>query len=371
MDTMRLDVLVVGAGQAGLAAGQALQKANPSIRFLLVDSNSRPGDSWRQRYDSLMLFTPRAYSALPDLPVPGDPDGFPSKDEIADYLSSYAKHFMLPIRPLTRIRRLDKTPNGYNAVTEDGLRIESKAVILANGAFQKPAVPAIAAGFSPEIPQFNALTYRSPGALPPGRVLVVGDGATGRQIALEVAERRPVVLAAGGRRRPQPQRILGRDLFWWADHLGLLDAPYTSPIGNYLLRGDTFPGKHLSLEQLHEQGVRVEDRLMRVDGRTVHFKNGNMASAAVVVWATGYQEDDSIVNIPFAKDSRGGIVHFRGVTPAPGLFVLGRSWQWTRGSSLLHGVGKDAAFITRVLNYHLEEKHEKMSKLVEAACATC
>ncbi len=367
MDLLRLDVLVIGAGQAGLAAGHAIQQANPSIRFLLVDSNGRPGDSWRRRYDSLVLFTPRAYSALPGLPVPGDPVGFPSKDEIADYLAGYAKYFMLPIRPLTSIRRLDKTREGFHAVTEDGLQIESRAVILANGAFQKPAIPALAAQFAPEIPQLNAMTYHSPADLPPGPALVVGDGATGRQIALEIAARQAVTLAGSGRIRPQPQRILGRDYFWWADHLGLLDAPVTSPIGSYLQRGDTFPGQHLGLEKLRGQGVQVAKRLAAVDGYTACFQDGAEARVSSVVWATGYKEDDGFVNIPYVKKKHGGVAHYRGVTPAPGLFVLGRDWQWTRGSALLHGVGKDAAFIVGVLNEFLAENYRRLTRLAAEA----
>jgi putative flavoprotein involved in K+ transport len=164
-----------------------------------------------------------------------------------------------------------------------------------------------------------------------------------------------VTLAATARHRAQPQRVLGKNLFWWADHLGLLDLPYTSPLANYLLRGDTFPGKHLELKELRRSGVRVEGRLVRVVGGIATFQNGKTVTPDVVVWATGYQEDDSVVNIPYAKDASGALLHTRGVTPAPGLFAIGRSWQWTRGSALLHGVGKDAEFITRMLGTYLDE----------------
>jgi putative flavoprotein involved in K+ transport len=367
MDTMKLDVLVIGAGQAGLAAGQAIQESGLNARFLLIDRHARVGDSWRKRYKSLVLFTPRAYSALPGLNLSGDPDGFASKDEIAGYLEGYARHFELPVRQLITVRSLEKTAEGFRAITSSGLYLDSKAVILANGAFQKPTIPNLAVGLSPEVAQLNAVTYQAPDTLPPGPVLVVGDGATGRQLALEIVDRQPVILAAGSRRRPQPQKILGLDLFWWADHLGLLNAPYNSPIGNYLLRGDTFPGKHLNLDWLAKRGVRVENRLVALKGQLATFKDGSRAEVATVIWSTGYEEDDSFVNIPQAKNDNGSIMHYRGITPVPGMFVLGRSWQWTRGSALLHGVGKDADFLVKVLEHYLSEHQAQPYSIGKAA----
>ena len=359
MDIKSLDVLVIGAGQAGLVVGYYLQQSPQRYNYLLVDGNTQIGDSWRNRYDSLTLFTPRSYSALPGLPVPGDPEGYPSKDEIADYLSAYAERFQIPMQMSTRVERLERANDHFHAEMSNGEKYESLAVILATGAFQVPAVPALAKDFSPDVQQFNAATYRSPNQLPGGTVLVVGDGATGRQFALEIAARQPVVLSTGYPRRVVPQRVLGRDIFWWADRFGLLDAPHHSRAGRYLLRGDSFPGRHWTLPNLRKAGVRVENRLVRTNGNIATFANQRWVEINSVVWATGYREDDRWVDVPYAKNPQGSLIHYRGVSPAPGLFVVGRSWQWSRGSALLHGVGKDAQFILRVLDYHLSDLFQR------------
>src|SRR5919199_464604 len=137
MMTRELDVLVIGAGQAGLAMGYHLKQT--PYRFQIVDRNPRLGDSWRNRYDSLVLFTPRAYSALPGLPVPGDPDGYPTKDEIADYLEQYADHFDLPVEMETGVRSLARLDGGFRVETDAGAIVDTRAVVLASGAFQRPA----------------------------------------------------------------------------------------------------------------------------------------------------------------------------------------------------------------------------------------
>src|SRR3712207_4595827 len=139
-----LDILVIGGGQAGLALGYHLQQT--PYRFQIVEGNPRIGDSWRKRYDSLVLFTPRAYSALPGLALAGDPDGYAGKDEVADYLERYADHFDLPIVTGTRIRSLERGQHGYCATTYNGARIDARAVVLATGAIQTPAIPRLEIG---------------------------------------------------------------------------------------------------------------------------------------------------------------------------------------------------------------------------------
>jgi putative flavoprotein involved in K+ transport len=175
-----VDMLVVGAGQAGLAMGYHVKQAG--YRFRLVDRNARIGDSWRNRYNSLVLFTPRAYSALPGLSVSGDPDGYSTKDEIADYLEQYAAHFDLPIAMGTGIRSLTRRDGGFRAITDTGAIVDARAVVLATGAFQRPATPAIAQQLASEVLQLTAESYKNPSQVPPGRVLVVGDGATARRL---------------------------------------------------------------------------------------------------------------------------------------------------------------------------------------------
>src|SRR5215213_4504008 len=276
-----LDVLIIGGGQAGLAMGYHLKKAPFSFR--IVERHPRVGDSWRNRYASLVLFTPRAYSALPGLPVPGDPEGFPTKDEMADYLETYAERFELPVAPGTGIRLLERVDGGFRATTEAGETIDSRAVVLATGAFQRPAIPPVSKGLSAEVDQLAPEDYRAPDQLAAGRVLVVGDGATGRQISLELTDNHEVLLAAGRPRRVGRDRILGRSAFWWLDKLGVLRASRESRIGRFLMKADPFPGKHLELDKLKQRGVEVVGRVNEAEGKRVSFADGKEAEVDAVV----------------------------------------------------------------------------------------
>ena len=340
-----LDVLVIGGGQAGLAMGYHLKRLGH--RFQIVERNARVGDSWRNRHDSLVLFTPRAYSALPGLPLKGDAEGYPGKDEVADYLERYADHFDLPVSTETGIRSLARVNGGFRARTDAGEIIDARAVVLATGAFQRPAVPAVARQLSPDVMQLTPESYKRPGQIPPGRVLVVGDGATGRQIAAELAATHEVLLATGRPRRVSPQRILGRSVFWWMDRLGILKSSRETWVGRYLMNADPFPGKDLNLGRLRRRGVRVVGRLLEVDGKDVGFASGETADVDAVIWATGFRDDSRWVAIPEVKDAHGGVMHRRGVAAVPGVYFVGRSWQWTRGSALLYGVGDDAAHVAK------------------------
>jgi putative flavoprotein involved in K+ transport len=339
-----LDVLIIGGGQAGLAMGYHMKET--PFRYRIVERHARVGDSWRKRYASLVLFTPRSYSALPGLAVPGDPEGFPTKDEMADYLETYADHFDLPVVPGTGIRQLERVDGGFRATTEAGEPIDSRAVVLATGAFQRPAIPPISKRLSEEVAQLAPEAYKAPDQLSPGRVLVVGDGATGRQIALELTVNHEVLLAAGRHRRVSPDRILGKSVFWWMDRLGVLRASRESPIGRYLMKADPFPGKGLELERLRERGVDVVGRVVQAEGKRVTLADGKTAEVDAVVWATGYRDDTGWVEIPEVKDGRSNFLHYRGISPLPYLCFVGRSWQWSRGSALFAGVGQDAAYLT-------------------------
>jgi putative flavoprotein involved in K+ transport len=348
-----LDILIIGAGQAGLTLGYHLK--NTPFRFQLVNCHKRIGDSWRRRYDSLVLFTPRAYSALPGLAVSGDPEGYPTKDEIADYLETYAIHFELPVMGDTHIRWLERTDEGFRATTGTGEIIDSRAVVLATGAYQLPALPAIAQQLSADVLQLTPESYTSPAQIPAGQVLVVGDGASGRQIARELAATHRVLLATGRPRRVSPERILGKSIFWWMDKLGIMRASRETPIGKFLMKADPFPGKGLELKQLRQLGVGVVGRLTHVEGKNVTFASGETSAVETVIWAVGYKENTDWIAIPEAEDAQGNPLHQRGVSPVPNLYMIGRSWQWTRGSALLTGVGDDALYLKEHMLQHLEQ----------------
>jgi putative flavoprotein involved in K+ transport len=226
--------------------------------------------------------------------------------------------------------------------------------VLATGAFQRPAIPPVSKGLSDDVVQLAPEEYKTPGQLAAGRVLVVGDGATGRQIALELTDNHEVLLAAGRSRRVSPDRILGRSVFWWLDKLGGLRASRESRIGRFLMEADPFPGKHLELDKLHQRGVEVVGRVVQAEGKKVSFADGKAAEVDAVVWATGYRDDTGWVAIPEVKDAQGNFMHYRGISPLPNLCFVGRSWQWTRGSALFAGVGQDAAYLTEHIVGHLD-----------------
>lgn len=337
------DVLIIGAGQAGLALGYSLRGAG--LSFQLVEAHARLGESWRNRYDSLTLFTPRAFSGLPGLPLPGEPEGYAGRDEFAAYLEDYARHFGLPVAVGIDVCRLERVPEGFRATAVDGTAITARTVVVATGAFQRPAVPALARGLAPFVVQLTSGTYRNPDQVPPGTVLIVGDGATGRDIAAELAASHSVILAVGRPRRVVPERLLGRSIFWWLDRLGLLSAPASSFPGRLIRSADPFPARGKTLPRLRQRGVRVVGRLEQAEGETVAFAGGQSAKIQTVVWATGYRDDSAWVAIPDAVDEGGRFVQHEGLSPVPGLYFIGRPWQRSRGSAFIGTVGRDAAML--------------------------
>jgi len=341
----RLDVLVIGAGQAGLATGYYLRRRG--VDFRVVERSARIGDSWRIRYESLTLFTPRSFSALPGLPLPGDPDGYPSRKEFADYLEDYAARWRLPVLTGARIVELTWDGADFHAVLSDGIAARSRAVVIATGGFQNPARPPIAAGFDASIVQFDPETYRNPQGVPPGRVLVIGDGASGRDIAMELVATRETFLAVGKSRRLFPERILARSIWWWLRTLGLMRARPDSIPGRIMRGADPFPDRGRGLPTLRSAGIRILPRLVAAEGRTASFADGTRIAADSVVWATGYRDDFGWLRIPAAKDAERKVLHAEGASPVPGLYFVGRPWQRNRASALVMGVGDDAAAIVQ------------------------
>lgn len=338
-----VDILIVGGGQAGLAMGYHLRKQ--SHTFQILERHHRIGDSWRVRYDSLKLFSPREFSALPGLQVSGDPNGFATKNEIADYLELYAKHFELPVVTGTGVQRLERSADGFRATTDDEDSTISRVAIIASGAFEKPSIPAFSQQLDPAVQQFFPATYRNPAQISQGTILVVGDGATGRQIALELSNTHRVILAHGRRRSVSPDFIFGKNNFWWMELLGLSRASRHSLVGRYFMRLDPFPGLNLTFFNLRRHDIRIVNRLTGVDGIRVTFANGTTSEVSTVIWATGYHDDTSWVHIPEIIDERGNFIQERGLTPVENLFFIGKNWQWTRGSALLFGVTQDAEYL--------------------------
>ena len=342
-DALVLDVLVVGAGQAGLATGYFLQRAG--VRFLLLDGGDRVGDSWRRRYDSLVLFSPRSLSALPDLAIEGDADGYPTKDEIANYLEQYADRFRLPLALQETLACLERRADYFVGQTSRGRHLAARAVIVATGAFQCSAVPPWAASIPTGITHLGTDVYRNAGQLPAGRVLVVGGGGSGRQIALELTRSHDVSLSVGGRITITPQRVLGRDVMVWFDRLGFLRADKATARGRFAMAHESFPGRHLRDSALRRRGVRLRPRTTAATSEGFVFADGSRAAFDAAIWAGGYEDRADWLLVPGAVDAKGNHIEDRGVSPIPGLFYVGRSWQTSRASALLCGVASDASRI--------------------------
>jgi len=334
------DVLVIGAGQAGLTAGYYLRQAG--LRFLIVDRAERVGSAWAERWESLVLFTPRGLNTMPGLPFDGDPDREPTRDEVLDYLGRYATELDLPVELRTPVTALDHREGRFVAESPAGT-IEADQVIVATGPFQKPWIPDFAASVAADVHQMHSTGYRRPDDIPPGRVVVVGGGNTGYQIAEELAADHRVVLAVGSRQTPLPLRFLGRQIFWWGTKLGVLSVSVESRIGKRLSRRETLIGSNP--RKAKRLGIELKPRAVSASGRTVRFADGTESDAGAIIWATGYQPDYSWIKVPVV-DAGGRVRHRRGVTDRAGLYFLGLTWQHTRGSALLGFVADDARYIS-------------------------
>ena len=334
------DVIVVGAGQAGLAIGHFL--ARDGRRFVILDRADSIGAAWRARWESLTLFTPRRYDGLPGLDFPGDREGYPSRDEVVAYLEAYAERFALPVELGREVRRLSAVDSRF-ALDTDGRTMRADHVVVATGPFQEPFVPELARRLSPEVVQMHSTGYRRPGDVPEGTVLIVGGGNTGFQVAEELSATHEAHLAVGSRQTPLPQRLLGRDLFWWLTKSRALSTTVESRLGRRLRHRDTLIGS--SPRKLrHTFGIALHPRVVDASDRSVRFGDGTELELGTVIWATGFRPDYSWIDHP-VFDEDGRLRHRRGVTDVPGLYFLGLTWQHTRGSALLGWVKDDAEFV--------------------------
>ena len=341
-----LDVVVVGGSQAGLA--MAWHLAQQGRRFVVLEAGSEVGHTWRSRWDSLKLFTPAQYDALPGMAFPAPADTYPTKDPVADYLQAYAKAFDLPVRLNAKATDLSRLEDGSFEVSTGDATYQARQLVVATGPFQVPFVPPQAAKLSPSVTQVHSADYRNSQALPDGPVLVVGGGNSGFQIAEELAATRQVDLSIATTYPMLPQRLGGRDLFWWLTRLGLLRVTVTSRPGRRMSRRDFVIGTNR--RQVERAGVRFRPRLVDAEGRTVRFADHSLLEdVGVVVWATGYRPDYAWIHVPGVV-REGHVVHRRGVTKVPGLYFLGLSWQHTRGSALLGFVNDDAAYLAEQIS---------------------
>jgi putative flavoprotein involved in K+ transport len=313
------------------------------LDFVILDSAARVGDSWRNRWDSLRLFTTAAHSGLPGMPFPAPPGHLPDRDEVADYLERYAERMDLPIRPSSRVDSLGWDGERY-AVRSGHARFEAENVVVATGPFQRPKIPAVAERLSPEIRQLHSSEYRNPFDLPEGPVLVVGAGNSGAQIALELARFRKVWLA-GRESGHLPRRVLGRDVFDWLWPV-MRRITAGSALGRRMCKrtGRADPLVGMPRRALVQTGIQRVGRVTAERGG-LPVCGSEVLEPRVVIWCTGYEPDYRWIELPVLDES-GWPRHERGAAAeAPGLFFIGLRFQHTLTSALLGGVGEDAAYI--------------------------
>jgi putative flavoprotein involved in K+ transport len=354
-----LDVAVIGGGQSGLALGYHL--ARRGLRYSIFDASPSAGHVWRSRWDSLRLITPCPYNSLPGTPFPGAAWSFPSKDAVADYLDEYERRHGLTVHHGTAVREVRRADDGdfQLALTaaEADTTATARAVVVATGAFRSPAIPSFAR--RGHLPQLHSHAYRRPAQLPMGDVLVVGCGNSGAGIAQDLAVTHRVTLSMGRTSRA-PRALLGRDLFWWAHHLGLDRLPARSWLARRIQAGpDGLIG--LGPEALaRRHRFALAPRTLDLEGDQARFADGSRRRFDAVVWATGYRPDypmlAGLAGAPAAAplfDGRGAPVHRGGLSSILGLGFLGLPWQRHIDSSLLGGVGRDASHLADDLARHL------------------
>jgi putative flavoprotein involved in K+ transport len=351
--TERVDTIVIGAGQAGLSVGYHLKQRG--VSFLILDASPRVGDVWRDRWDSLRLFTPARYAGLDGMRFPAPPHSFPTKDEMGDFLEHYARTFALPVRPGTRVERVSRQGDGFLVVAGDR-RFEARNVVVAMATFQRPRVPPFAGELDPAIVQVHSYHYRNHTQLREGPVLVVGAGNSGAEIALEAVPGHRTWLAGrdvghvpfrvdGQVARFVLWRLVLRVLFHRvltvATPMGRRMRPKVLHIGGPLVR--TKP------RDLETAGVERLPRVVGARNGLPLLEDGRVLDVANVVWCTGFHPGFSWIDLP-VFDVNGEPRHEAGVVPTePGLFFVGLHFLYAFSSTMIHGVGRDAERIAKAV----------------------
>jgi putative flavoprotein involved in K+ transport len=337
-----VDVLVVGAGQAGLAVGYYLKKTG--LRHVLLDREQQIGDSWARRYDSLKLFTKKAFSSLPELSLTGSPHAYPTKDEIAQYLKNYAAHFALPVKLATTVARVSPQRNGFLVTTNNGTYL-TRDLVLAAGAFQEPFIPDIPGREQATLSQWHSSAYTNPAQIPPnGPVLVVGGGNSGAQIAYELAQTRQVVLSID-----KPIKFVGHwyiNVLWNVARFEPLEKLLYSKFGKRLHSSvpvSTVIGKECE-SLIGNKCVAIKGKITKMSNKEVSFADGTCQEFQAIIWATGFKLSLPWLAIPsLPKLNKENVSQI--LNALPGLHYIYRS----RHSEFLGWVHRDAKKIVATI----------------------
>jgi putative flavoprotein involved in K+ transport len=349
IEVERIQTVIIGGGQAGLSVGYHLAKRGAP--FVILEGHARVGDSWRRRWNSLRLFTAAKFDGLDGLPFPGDPDRFPTKDEMADYLESYVRRFELPVRTGVKVDRVERRGQTY-IITAAGRQIEAEHVVIAMASYQVPHVPTFAQHLAPEIVQLHSLDYRGPQQMQKGAVLIVGAGNSGSEIAMELSRDHTVCMAGRdtGHVPFRGDSFAGR---WFLVRLVLrvlfhrlltLDTPLGRKVRPKII-GQGGPLIRVKPKDLAAAGVQRVPRIAEIrNGRPV-TDAGQVLDVANVVWCTGFHPGFSWIDLA-VFDDRGDPKQTRGVVDGePGLYFVGLHFLYAMSSTMIHGVGRDAEYL--------------------------
>jgi len=364
----RIPTVVIGGGQAGLTVGYHL--AQRGLPFVILDAHARVGQAWRRRWDSLRLFTPPQYTALPGMPFPARGPECPSKDEVADYLEAYAAHFHLPVRLNSAVQRVWNEDARFIVETET-TRWEADNVIVAMANYQQPRIPDFAATLDPGIQQLHSHDYRNPAQLRKGPVLIVGAGNSGADIAIDVAKTRKTWMS--GKESgyvPVPiDTFFARQFVFRALRLiGHYVLTLATPIGRKnrpkLLRRAT-PLIRVKPHDLLVAGIERVPRVIATQNGKPLLQDGRALDVQNIIWCTGYRPGFSWIDLP-AFDDKGEVKHNRGVVAdIPGLYFVGLHFLYAMTSATFVGVDRDARWVVNTLAAR-ERQHPRLAAQARA-----
>jgi putative flavoprotein involved in K+ transport len=371
-ESKRVHTIVIGGGQAGLAVGYHL--AQRGIPFLILDANHHIGDSWRNRWDSLRLFTPARYAGLPGMTFPGRGDLAPTKNQVADYLTNYAQHFNLPVQNGVRVNRLWKEGDRFILVTEKQ-RFEAENVVVAMANYQVPNVPAFANSLDPDIVQLHSHRYRNPSQLQDGGVLIVGLGNSGADIAMEVSRSHPTWLA-GKESGSVPFHIdtilarffLLRLVRFVGHHILTVKTPIGRKARPKMLHSAS-PLVRVKPQDLVDAGIKRVPRVVGVKDGLPLLENNHTLVTRNVIWCTGYQHGFPWIDLPIFEQN-GDPIHNMGVVEkVPGIYFVGLHFLYSMTSATLIGVGRDAERIVETIHMrsHLTKTSDPHPELAKVA----
>lgn len=348
--TERIDTVVVGGGQAGLAVGYHL--AQTDIPFVVLDAGEQVGDAWRNRWDSLRLFSPARYSGLPGMAFPASGDYYPTKDEMADYLVTYADEFDLPVRRGVRVDALNR-PGHRFVLKAEGQTFEADNVVVAMATHQKPWIPSFSSQLGEGITELHTATYRSPSQLQDGPVLVVGAGNSGAEISLDVAPHHETFLS-GNHPGHVPidiesrsaQRVVIPLIFRFIGHHVLtVDTPIGRKMRPKLFQHGS-PLIRTKPKDIEAAGITRVPRVEGIENGLPVLEDGKKINVRNVIWCTGFRPSFSWIDLPIIESGASEPDHYRGVVKEmPGLYFVGLMFLYSMTSGFIRGVDRDAAHV--------------------------